>query len=791
MRTGRLWALAGAGILALILGVTWLGTGRAGPQPLEREALRFVDVVRRPGTDDVLESLVAQERYADAIARSITLLRRDLQTSGALHPATLAGLRRVATVFHLSGDQRVAGEVLDALLPVLRKLPAPDPSAQCETLIRRGYVARYQGDRARAQALYDEASALLNETMADRAPLEAFLLQARADWMRGPDRERAVSLYLTALRSREHCREVSWFTLADNEAWTAFTLARAGRWSAARQHIAASRKILHAIGIRDHSLLGTLDQLEGEDRVVHGRWDEAAALSSAAAAQAKRTRERTLPGLSRGIAGSQALEILAADALARRSGEEAWELRERGLAGVHADFAMLGDWSRREPATYGEARELSLRLLEATRQWEVAGRTWSPAAADLLLRRLQAQADLGALRAAYLADHPPPSPDLSEMQSLLDAETAMIGWLEVHVGDHPSGYTQPRESMGAAFVLRKDRPLQWVHLYETRDEAQWRAFSDFYVGIHRLVRAATWPERVLPDAPMLADLKERGRRFFDPLRPSLQGVRRLVVVGNLALLPEVFVGPDGRYLEEDFEIVHVPSAATFAVLSASEARARVDAPPRSILAVAAGDPAGELPRLPFLKGEVASISKSFVRAVRMNAGADLHARLEALARRGELAGYDVVHLAGHAVDDPAPERAAIALDGNDRFPGVLTVEDVVLSWRLNARLVTFSACQSSGNRGEQGEPLGFTAATLAAGGTNVLSSRWPVDDRASVLLMTRFYENLTGAGGEPMRASRALFEAKRYLRALTDPDGSRPFEHPAYWAAWAVLGTGE
>ena len=98
MRTGRLWALAGAGILALILGVTWLGTGRAGPQPLEREALRFVDVVRRPGTDDVLERRVAQEHNAEALARSITLLREDLDALGALHPTTLASLRRVGTV---------------------------------------------------------------------------------------------------------------------------------------------------------------------------------------------------------------------------------------------------------------------------------------------------------------------------------------------------------------------------------------------------------------------------------------------------------------------------------------------------------------------------------------------------------------------------------------------------------------------------------------------------------------------------------------------------------------------
>ena len=57
--------------------------------------------------------------------------------------------------------------------------------------------------------------------------------------------------------------------------------------------------------------------------------------------------------------------------------------------------------------------------------------------------------------------------------------------------------------------------------------------------------------------------------------------------------------------------------------------------------------------------------------------------------------------------------------------------------------------------------------------------------------MSRFYENLTGGGGPPMTPSRALFEAKASLRTLTDPDGSHPFEHPAYWAGWTLLGTGQ
>ena len=96
-------------------------------------------------------------------------------------------------------------------------------------------------------------------------------------------------------------------------------------------------------------------------------------------------------------------------------------------------------------------------------------------------------------------------------------------------------------------------------------------------------------------------------------------------------------------------------------------------------------------------------------------------------------------------------------------------------------------------------------------------SLWKVDDDATALLMTRFYQNLLGkrAGlSQPMPKAEALAEAKRWLRELTAadrveragraaarhrtasrgsrcsgrPDSPRPFEHPYYWAAFILIG---
>jgi CHAT domain-containing protein len=104
-------------------------------------------------------------------------------------------------------------------------------------------------------------------------------------------------------------------------------------------------------------------------------------------------------------------------------------------------------------------------------------------------------------------------------------------------------------------------------------------------------------------------------------------------------------------------------------------------------------------------------------------------------------------------------------------------------------------------------------------------SQWKVDDKATSLLMARFYQNLlgrrTGLTG-PLPKAEALDEAKRWLRELTAgevggelaaldrgpvrplaqvdgpapldpsstprPTGVRPYAHPYYWASFILIG---
>jgi CHAT domain-containing protein len=97
----------------------------------------------------------------------------------------------------------------------------------------------------------------------------------------------------------------------------------------------------------------------------------------------------------------------------------------------------------------------------------------------------------------------------------------------------------------------------------------------------------------------------------------------------------------------------------------------------------------------------------------------------------------------------------------------------------------------------------------------VVLSLWKVDDTATALLMTRFYQNLLGKRPglvKPMPKADALAEAKRWLRTLPADEATRlgkdltrgisestgppretarsahPYEHPYYWAAFILIG---
>jgi CHAT domain-containing protein len=139
----------------------------------------------------------------------------------------------------------------------------------------------------------------------------------------------------------------------------------------------------------------------------------------------------------------------------------------------------------------------------------------------------------------------------------------------------------------------------------------------------------------------------------------------------------------------------------------------------------------------------------------------------------------------------------------------LSARQVLENWKLQAELVTLSACQTGVSRIlRSDEPLGLVRAFLSAGARAVLASQWPVEDLPTLLLMQRFYAELERLGD----AAAALGAAQGWLRCLTAgeaaarwqdslapalpgtanpflslPAGERLYERPACWAGFILV----
>jgi hypothetical protein len=212
-------------------------------------------------------------------------------------------------------------------------------------------------------------------------------------------------------------------------------------------------------------------------------------------------------------------------------------------------------------------------------------------------------------------------------------------------------------------------------------------------------------------------------------------------------------------------------------------------------------------------------------------------KLDELHQANRLKDYRYLHFATHGVanDKVLESFLVLAQDHLPKFEGKLGERPIngelaayeMLDWKLDADLVTLSACESALGRTAGGEGLlGFTQVLLAAGARSVCLSLWRVDDTATYLLMSRFYENLLGrreglSGSMPKAA--ALREAKEWLKNLTAeevlahagtlargvsrgkgevpppelkpqdvaPQGnlkSKPYADPRYWAAFILIG---
>jgi CHAT domain-containing protein len=158
------------------------------------------------------------------------------------------------------------------------------------------------------------------------------------------------------------------------------------------------------------------------------------------------------------------------------------------------------------------------------------------------------------------------------------------------------------------------------------------------------------------------------------------------------------------------------------------------------------------------------------------------------AVREQLPKARLVHLATHGLafgSEARVRNSYVALAADSQNDGLLTIgellDDVL---PLSADLVVLSACQTGLGDLKQAEgTVGFQRAFLAKGARSVLVSLWSVDDKATALLMDRFYTHWLGPDRQPAKS-----KAEALRQAQIDVRSTKGYESSRYWAAFQLVG---
>jgi CHAT domain-containing protein len=234
--------------------------------------------------------------------------------------------------------------------------------------------------------------------------------------------------------------------------------------------------------------------------------------------------------------------------------------------------------------------------------------------------------------------------------------------------------------------------------------------------------------------------------------------------GILKSIPlEALVDAQGRYLDERFAVTISPGMD---YLNAARKWRGISA---ASYAFILGDPIapGWAP-LPDAEQEARNVAASF-----HHPHVFLHSDPKDINLAREVSMADVFHFSGHASSSVS---SAGLIAGSNGLLDAGKLGD--LDHRRN-QLVVLSACDSSpGTDGAFDDHDSLVEKLSSDGVPDVVASRWNVDSAGTAALMQDLYGKLLGGA----TVSEAFRSATKEMRS------SPSFQHPYYWAGFAVFG---
>jgi len=776
-----------------------------------------------PGSLDAarcLNNLGLVAYYRGDLSTAESFHRWALATKERMAPETLTvatSLNNLGMVSSERGDLE-ASEAFHRRALALREALAPDSLEVAKSLNNLGNVALLRSDFEVAQDFFVKALAIKRKRVPGTLDEASTLLNLGGLAMKRADFDRAREFYRGYQVIMERLYPESQY-VADVHIDLGIAAFEEQDWATAESETRAGLTLYQRVSP------GCLNAAEGlkslaKIRLARGAADEGLSLL----AEAEAVYEKIAP-TSEGMADCQNLLALqcaaageadAADGHFRRSLETVESLGARlgggtesksefaagttALYGDYVDFLVAAGRPREAFDVLERSRARVLLRMLAERDLVFSGDI--PPEMDRRRRTLAAEYDRAQSQLAALS----PDTDAAAVEASraelarLRAERESFKAELVKASPRLAALEYP-EPLGCAGTLEALEPGTLLLSYSVRPEktllfALGPGPGEFHlyatsVSAGRLAQEMRRLRRLIADgAEPRAASRALSRLLLEQARDPMRRCRRVVVVadGPLHFLPfAALAWPGGgktfTYLAQERPAVLAPSATLYA-----ESRTRSPRAPGPVLAFGDPDLTGSgaarslqgLVPLPGTRAELAAIQAIFGSRAQVFLGA------EASEGRARAAGTEpsILHFACHGLLEAGrPLDAGLALaPGAEGQNGLLQAWEIFEGLRLDADLVTLSACETGVGKVQGGEGLlGLSRAFQYAGARSLLVSLWRVEDASTAALMARFYRHL--AAGEPKDESLRAAQ-RELLRGDEGPAAALP----SRWAAFQLVG---
>ncbi|HZZ27629.1 MAG TPA: tetratricopeptide repeat protein [Pirellulales bacterium] len=758
--------------------------------PLYQRSLKIREKALGPDHTDVSQSLnnlaglyQDQGNYADALPLFQRAIKIDEKALGPDHLFVATDVNNLALVYQDLGNYAEALPLFQRALKIYEKAFGPDHPDVAQILNNLAGLYTYQENYAEALPLYQRALKIGEKSLGPEHPGLATKLNSLAMlYHTQGSYSEALPLYQRALKIRETALGPDHPDVAQSLNLMAFLYDARGQGAQAEPLSHRALTILRGQLERTAVIQSERQQLQMAELVRYAL-DEYLTISHDAETPAEQAYAEVLAWKGSVSARQQAMRQLRASS------------HDPKVAALYAQLAdtarQLDSLSRATPKP-DQADDYKHNLAELNEKLETLQQQLAATSADY--RRQLAEQKLTP----------------ADLQRVLPTGSVLVDFLEYWNSQPPKKKEQNTtgEQWLAAFVVRRDQPIQWIELGPSKPIAElvdhWRESYSAEDGAQ--LRKLVW----------------------QPLEEKLSDAKTVLVSPDGALdrfpLAALPGKKEGTYLIEDVAIATVPIPRLLPELLALNSPSPRPSPATASLRPARGEGAEKSPSLltvgevdfkaaltplpqaeqlvlrapqnqnghwrfdplPGTRAEIVAINDSFEQ--RFPDAQHKSLRKDQATKQAvceAMPHYAYLHLATHGFFTPPGYRSALvdesgkektagaemrsaALDVAGYHPDVLSglalaganqqaepgqddgiltalaVEELDLS---HVQLATLSACQTGLGQTAGGEGvLGLQRAFQLAGARSTVATLWKIPDKASQLLMTDFYENLWDSG---------------------------------------------